>query len=142
MRWLTAAAHIALLFGPIASGALAQNKDAGPGSPNWSKIGETAAVTLYLDADSTQRDGIIRRTIEFQDLKTPDPDGVLSRRYTNEYDCQSRMHRIGRVSSYSENRLSGAKRFQVDEWGYWRTVQPNTLFALVYLSLCTDPPKR
>jgi hypothetical protein len=109
-----------------------------PTETPWNKVAETASVTLYTDPESIEREGMIRRVTEFQDLKQPDPDGVLSRRYKNEYDCQNRMHRIGKVSSFSENRLSGTRRFQVDDWGYWRTVQPNTPFALMYLSLCSD----
>lgn len=123
----------------IPASASAQTPQQPPETPSpWNKVGETGAVVLYVDQQSLRRDGTIRRIIEMQDLKSPDPDGVLSRRYINEYDCSSRMSRIGQVSSYTQNMLGGSRRFMVEEWGYWRTVQPNTLFSVVLSSLCGD----
>lgn len=141
-RRVVALAGLGLLLGGlsflIAQSALTPAAPSPTSEPAWSKVAETDGVTLYTDPGSLERDGKIRRVEEFQDLKQADPDGVYSRRYKNEYDCQNRMHRIGRVSSYAENQLAGSRLYQVDEWGYWRTVQPNTPFGLVYLSLCSE----
>lgn len=131
-----APAATALAF--LLSGATSQAQQPSEPASQWTKIGETGAVVLYVDHQSLRREGNIRRVIEMQDLKAPDPDGVLSRRYINEYDCSSRMNRIGKVSSYSQNMLAGGRRFQVEEWGYWRSVQPNTLFSVVMSTLCGD----
>ena len=50
--------------------------------PPWEKLGDTPALTLYIDRTTLQRDGSIRRVLEMQDLKVPDPDGVMSRRFS------------------------------------------------------------
>lgn len=105
----------------------------------WEKLGETPVLTLYMDRSSLQREGAIRRVFEMQDLRVPDPDGVLSRRYVNEYDCDNQMHRIGRMTSWSGAALSGKKLFDVTDWGYWRKIPPNGLFTLGYKLLC--PPR-
>lgn len=107
--------------------------------PPWEKLGETPALTLYMDRTTVQRDGAIRRVTEMQDLKVPDPDGVMSRRYTNEYDCDNQMHRIGRMTSWSGAQLTGRKVFDIADWGYWRKIPPNGLFTLGFKLLC--PPR-
>ena len=53
----------------------------------WTRIGETQDLKLYVDRKSIEREDNIRRVREMQDLKTPDAEGVRSRRYLNEYDC-------------------------------------------------------
>ena len=141
-RRVAALGGLGLLMGGLsflmAQTALRPAVQAPAAKPAWHKAAETDSATLYPDPDSIEREGMIRRVNEFQDLKQADPDGVHSRRYKNEYDCKNRMHRIGQVSSFSENHLAGSRLFQVDEWGYWRSVQPNTPFGQVYLSLCSD----
>ncbi len=122
-----------------AGGALAQATPTRSPEAPWEKLGETPVLTLYVDRSTLQREGAIRRVIEMQDLKVPDPDGVLSRRYTNEYDCDNQMHRIGRMVSWSGAALSGKKLFDVSDWGYWRKIPPNGLFTLGYQMFC--PPR-
>lgn len=136
-RRLGAGLLIIFLLGPATAFSQTPQQTADT-PPPWNKVGETGAVVLYVDQQSVRRDGNVRRIIEMQDLKSPDPDGVLSRRYINEYDCSSRMNRIGQVSSYTQNMLGGSRRFLIEEWGYWRAVQPNTLFSVVLSSLCGD----
>jgi hypothetical protein len=60
----------------------------------WTRIGETPDVTLYVDRQSIEKEDNIRRVWELQDLKVADADGVMSRRYLNEYDCTYKMHRL------------------------------------------------
>ena len=120
----------ALAFGPLVA---AQPKAA---DPIWDKVGETPALTLYMDRSTLQKEGAIHRVIEMQDLKSADPEGVWSRRYLNEYDCENKMHRIGRMTSYSGALLSGKKLFDVSEMGYWRRIPVNGLFTLAYQLHC------
>lgn len=106
--------------------------------PGWQRIGETVAATVYVQPASLQREGQIRRVIEMQSLKTTDPDGVLSRRYTAEYECRHQMVRIGRVSSHAGPLLAGALLFDVQEMGYWRKIVPGSPFALLHSLVCAD----
>jgi len=102
----------------------------------WTRIGESEAITLYVNRNAVEKEDRVRRIWEMQDLKNPDPDGVMSRRYMNEYDCEHKMHRITRMDSFSGPKLSGKKLFSVDEEGYWRKIPPNGLFLLPYVWLC------
>ena len=103
---------------------------------NWTKLVETQTMTFYVNRNAIEKEGDIRRIWEMQDLKTPDPDGVMSRRYMNEYDCEYKMHRISQMDSFSGPGLTGKKLFTVEEPGYWRQIPPYGLFTLTYIWLC------
>ncbi len=118
---------------------------AGAGAPaaaqapttGWVKLGETRGAVLYIDrASAKQLDDDTWQAVEMQDLKKPDPDGVASRRYVAEYNCKYQMYRIGNVASYAGPRLTGQQLFNVEEYGYWRKVAGNTLFALGFVVHC------
>ena len=104
----------------------------------WTRIGETPEVTLYVDRSAIEREDRVRRVWEMQDLKTPDPEGVRSRRYLNEYDCTYKMHRLGRMSSYAGPKLTGEKVADVKDMGYWRKIPPNGVFVLTYIAVCIE----
>jgi hypothetical protein len=104
----------------------------------WTRLGETPDVALYVNRPSIEKDDTIRRVWEMQDLKAPDADGVMSRRYLNEYDCQYKMHRMSQVTSFSGPKLSGKQLFKLDETGYWRKISPNGLFVLTYIAVCVE----
>ncbi len=100
-----------------------------PGESPWIVLGETPAMTLYWDRSSRVRDDEVMKVWEIQEMKAPDPDGVRSRRYLNEYDCKWRMHRITSMTSYAGSMLTGDKLFDVDEDGRWRQMPRNSVFA-------------
>ena len=102
----------------------------------WTRMGETPEVTLYVDRQSIEKEDNIRRVWELQDLKVADADGVMSRRYLNEYDCQYKMHRLSKVTSHAGPKLTGKKLFTVNETGYWRKIPPNGIFVLTYVAVC------
>jgi hypothetical protein len=116
----------------MASGpaALAQSK--------WQKLAQSENVTLYINPRFMVKDGTFRRTLEMQDLKTADDQGVRSRSYINEYDCESLFFRISQVKSYSGPGLTGRIVFEVMEQGYWQKIQPNSLFAVGYVAACVE----
>jgi hypothetical protein len=104
----------------------------------WTRIGETPEVTLYVNRNSIEKDDTIRRVWEMQDLKAPDTEGVRSRRYLNEYDCQYKMHRLGQMTSFSGPKMTGQKVATVNEMGYWRKIPPNGVFVLTYIAVCIE----
>lgn len=106
------------------------------GAMAWTRIGETPEVTLYVNRNSIEKEDTIRRVWEMQDLKTPDAEGVRSRRYLNEYDCNYKMHRIGQMTSFAGPKMTGEKIAIVDEMGYWRKIPPNGIFVLTYIAVC------
>ena len=127
--FLTFGLHGALLAAVWLGGPAAQ-------AMTWTKIGETQEVVLHVNRNAVEKDDAIRRVWEMQDLKTADPDGVMSRRYMNEYDCQYKMHRISQMDSFSGPGLTGKKLFTVEEPGYWKKIPPYGLFTLTYIWLC------
>lgn len=100
-----------------------------PGESPWARLGETLAMTTYWDRSTAQREGLVVRVWEIQDMKAADPDGVMSRQYRAEYDCKHAMHRIGNMVSYAGPMLTGKKLFDVDDMGYWRKAPPGSVFA-------------
>jgi hypothetical protein len=104
----------------------------------WQKLAEGEAVTLYINPRFIAREGKFRRTLEMQDLKKPDAQGVRSRSYVNEYDCELLYSRISQVKSYSGPGLTGQILFEVMEQGYWQKIQPNSLFAVGYVAACVE----
>ena len=104
----------------------------------WTRIGETPDVALYVNRNSIEKEDTIRRVWEMQDLKTPDAEGVRSRRYLNEYDCNYKMHRIGQMTSNAGPKMTGQKIATVDEMGYWRKIPPNGIFVLTYIAVCIE----
>jgi len=104
----------------------------------WTRLGENEHLALFVNRHSVERDGNIRRVWEMQDLKQADPDGVLSRRYLNEYDCVNKMYRISQMTSYAGPKLSGKKLFEVNDPGYWRKIPPGGLFVLGYVAHCVQ----
>jgi len=123
------------LLAPLAGASLPAA--AQPTGGGWVKLGETRGAVLYLDrASAKQLDDDTWQAVEMQELKKPDPDGVASRRYVAEYNCKYQMYRIGNIVSYAGPRLTGQQLFNVEEYGYWRKVAGNTLFALGFVVHC------
>lgn len=104
----------------------------------WTRIGETPEVTLYVNRNSIEKEDTVRRVWEMQDLKSPDVEGVRSRRYLNEYDCNYKMHRMGQMTSYSGPKMTGQVIATVNEMGYWRKIPPNGVFVLTYIAVCIE----
>ena len=104
----------------------------------WTRIGETPEVTLYVNRNSIEKEDTVRRVWEMQDLKSPDVEGVRSRRYLNEYDCNYKMHRMGQMTSYSGPKMTGQIIATVNEMGYWRKIPPNGVFVLTYIAVCIE----
>ena len=105
---------------------------------NWTRLVETQTMTFYVNRNAIEKDGDIRRIWEMQDLKAADPEGVMSRRYLNEYDCKEKMHRIGQMTSFAGPKLTGKPLFEVADWGYWRKVPPDGVFVVSYVMLCVQ----
>jgi hypothetical protein len=125
VRWSLSCAGLAGALGPATAWA-------------WTRIGETPEVTLYVNRNSIERDDNIRRVWEMQDLKTPDIEGVRSRRYLNEYDCTYKMHRLGQMTSFAGPKMTGEKVAEVKDMGYWRKIPPNGVFVLTYIAMCIE----
>jgi hypothetical protein len=109
---------------------------AAPAHADWVSVGQTPGLSLWWDRSSRVQDDYVWRVWEIQDMAAPDPEGVRSRQYVNEYDCKHRMHRIGRMSSYAGPMLTGRKLFEVDEFGYWRALPPGSLFERGFVLHC------
>lgn len=119
-----------LLLALVSSSAWSESK--------WQKLAEGQNVSLFINTTFIVKDGKFRRTLERQELKVPDKDGVRSRSYVNEYDCESLFYRISNVKSFSGPGLSGRVLFEVMDQGYWQKIAPNSLFAVGYVAACVE----
>jgi hypothetical protein len=105
-------------------------------SRNWTRMGSTETVTLYMDRNAIEKKDNIRSVWEMQDLKQADSDGVRSRVYYNQYDCQNKYYRISRMTSYAGAKQTGQVLFELPEVGYWHPIPAAGLFVLNYIALC------
>lgn len=130
--------HVALGWIGVVLGASMFAMPSAMAQSKWQKLAQSETVTLYVNPRFMVKDGQYRRTLEMQDLKAPDADGVRSRSYLNEYDCESLFFRISQIKSYSGPGLTGRILFEVMEQGYWQKIQPNSLFAVGYVAACVE----
>ena len=130
--------HVALGWIGVVLGASMFAMPSAMAQSKWQKLAQSETVTLYVNPRFMVKDGQYRRTLEMQDLKAPDADGVRSRSYLNEYDCESLFFRISQIKSYSGPGLTGRILFEVMEQGYWQKIQPNSLFAVGYVAACGE----
>ena len=42
------------------------------------------------------------------------------------------------LTSFTGPRLTGEKKFEVEDMGYWRRVPPDGTFAVTYVLLCVE----
>ena len=60
-----------------------------------------------------------------QDLKVAQPDGMLSSRILDEYDCKEERTRIIYLSKHSGSMGTGKMLFDTGMVGNWRCIPPN-----------------
>jgi hypothetical protein len=104
----------------------------------WVMYSETDTEIFYYDPDTIRKDGNMRRVWELQDLKTPNEQGVMSRRFRGEYDCKNESWRLISHSSHSGRMATGETFFSNSSAGNWRDIPPNTISATTLNIICAE----
>jgi hypothetical protein len=87
----------------------------------WVRIGSTDTAVHYIDPTTIRKDGNLRRIWAMQDMRQTSPDGVMSIRLFEEYDCAEESFRYLSVSAHS-GPMAGGRILLADnlddEWSF------------------------
>jgi len=108
---------------------------AAPAWAEWTQIGKTADGVVYVDAATTRKNSGHLSIWSLVNLKARGPDGEMSRRYLEEYDCKERRSKVLSRSTHSEPMAEGKVLSSYDRKSGWTYVPPNTAsdYALNFL---------
>jgi len=73
----------------------------------WKKIDASDSKTFFLDLDTIQKEGNIRKVWGLNDNKQRDEHGAMSSRARTEYDCKNERFRITAMTKHSESMAGG-----------------------------------
>jgi hypothetical protein len=90
-----------------------------PAWAEWVRVGRTEAAVHYVDPSTLRKDGNLRRVWALQDMVEPSPEGVMSVRALQEYDCARARVRFLSVAAHAGPMAGGrivAAHELRDEW--------------------------
>lgn len=103
----------------------------------WVVISKTAGGTIfYLDPQSLQKDGELRRISTLMNLKEKNKAGKQSARALEEYDCKAEQNRVLSFSDHSEPFAMGQTLVSDDSPTPWKNLAPGTLGQAILLLVC------
>lgn len=90
-------------------------------SAEWIESGESTSAISYVDPDTMERIGHVRRFWAIQEMKETTPSGVMSIRALEEYDCAGAKFRYLSISAHS-GPMAGGQILLADslndDWSY------------------------
>jgi hypothetical protein len=110
---------------------------AAPAWAEWVKVGRTDAAVHYIDAATIRRDGYLRRVWTMQDMRDTSPDGVMSIRALEEYDCAEERFRYLSIAAHSRPMSGGQVLFAHDLDDEWSDRPPGTNSSAMEKIVCT-----
>lgn len=100
---------VMLLLAVVSSSAAAE----------WVRVGETGISVTYYDPAKTQKNGAIHRVWVLQDFKQKAPDGVMSMRSLEEFDCKENRFRGISGFMYSKPMATGRTLASINTPSEW-----------------------
>jgi len=92
---------------------------AAPAWAEWERVGRTNAAVHYVDPATLRKDGNLRRVWALQDMRDTSPEGVMSIRALQEYDCAQARFRFVSVAAHAgpmaQGRVVAAHELH-DDW--------------------------
>lgn len=107
-----------------------------PAAAEWLKLEERAGGFLYYDPETVAKEGVIRRLFTLQDRKTPEDNGVLSRRAQWEFNCKESQVRLLAFRSYADQMGIGKVIVRDNVPGPWEPVVPKTTHETLLRLTC------
>jgi hypothetical protein len=106
----------------------------------WVKVTTTGngENTFYLEPDSFRKNGNLRTVWQVQDYKKIRPDGTMSFRTKNEYDCKEERYRVLAASNHSENLANGRVISDFGSYESWIEIAPNTPSEVFLKIVCAN----
>jgi hypothetical protein len=108
-----------------------------PAWAEWVVITKTANGTVfYIDPQSIQRDGDLRRISTLMNLQEKNQEGKQSARALEEYDCKAAQNRVLSHSDHSEPFAAGETLSSKDAPTPWKSLTPRTIGQAILLLVC------
>jgi hypothetical protein len=105
----------------------------------WSNIGENDVDTVYVDLQSMNSQGNIRKVLELQDLKQRGKNGEMSVLTKSEYDCEKATYRVMAVTTYAGPMATGKKiSSKTINSKVWISVESAADDETVFDTVCTQ----
>lgn len=102
----------------------------------WVEVSETVGAFVYIDRSTIRKNGDLRRVAVIQDLKKRNPNGHLSMRALDEYDCKEARLRSLSLATHSEQMAAGRILWSRDTPGEWIHVAPDTPTQKIFRIVC------
>ena len=99
---------------------------AAPAWAEWVKVGRTDAAVHYVDPATVRKDGNLRRVWAMQDMVGASPEGVMSIRALQEYDCAQERFRYLSVATHSGPMARGEVLAAHELRDRWNIRRPGT----------------
>jgi len=109
---------------------------AAPAWAEWVKVGRTDAAVHYVDPATVSKDGNLRRVWAMQDLAEASPEGVMSIRALQEYDCAHESFRFLSVAAHSRPMARGEVVVEHDLRDAWNGRPPGTKASAIGKMVC------
>lgn len=108
----------------------------------WVKVFENIRGTFfYMDPNTIEHHGRLRRVWEMQSYRNASPEGMLSMKLHKEYDCMEEKGRFLNYVAYTGPKLSGEMMGTVNTPSDWQSVNRNPAGKGVFRIVCEDYKK-
>ena len=109
-----------------------------PAWADWVKVGRTDVAVHYVDPATLRKDGNLRRVWAMQDMVQTSPDGVMSIRALQEYDCAEQRFRYLSVAAHSGPMAGGWILATHELHDQWSDRPPGTKASAIGKIVCAQ----
>jgi hypothetical protein len=109
---------------------------AAPAWAEWVKVGRTVAAVHYVDPATVQKDGSLRRVWALQDMVETSPEGVMSIRALQEYDCADERFRYLSLAAHSRSMARGEVLAEHELRDAWNSRPPGAKASAIGKIVC------
>jgi hypothetical protein len=98
----------------------------------------TQGTAYYLDPNSIEHHGNMRRVWEMESYRDATKEGMHSMRLYKEYDCKQELGRFKKYVAYTGPEAKGEMLGAVETPSEWKTVNASPAAKLVFSTACKD----
>ena len=108
----------------------------GLASSAWGAVYETKTAVHYIDPETVQKNGELRRVSTLQDLRQRGERGELSMRALMEYDCSRNRVRVVSATAHRGQMATGEITAPVSKPADWIQIAPESAFSTTLRYVC------
>ena len=104
----------------------------------WDRVYETKTAVHYIDPETVQKNGHLRRVSTLQDLRQQGDRGELSMRALMEYDCDQKRVRVISATAHRGQMATREIVSRVSSPAQWISIAPESAFNTTLRFVCTQ----